>query len=76
MWAGLGYQDQEDNVLRALPDESRPFLSSLLDDMRVRERPFKTPLNEPLTSLDLLLFALQLVNGMQFLTDAGVRGCG
>ena len=56
--------------------ESRSFLSSLLDDMCVRERLFKTPLNEPLTSLDLLLFALQLVNGMWLAIDAVVRGCG
>lgn len=71
-WAGLDYQSQEDSVLRALPDEDRLYLSNLLDDWNVRSRPFKAALNVGLSELDLLLFAVQIANGMQFLNESGV----
>ena len=72
LWAGLEYRKQEESILRALPDENRQFLSGLLDDYRVRQRPFEAPLNAQLTDVDLLLFALQIANGMQFLAESGV----
>lgn len=72
-WAGLDYQVQEDSVLRALPDENRQFLSRLLDDYRVRQRPFAATLDADFTDVDLLLFALQVANGMQFLVESGVN---
>lgn len=69
---GLDYQKQEDSVLKGLPEENRPFLSRLLDDYRVRQRPFCAPLNAHFTDVDLLLFALQIANGLQHLSEAGV----
>ena len=71
-WAGTDNQNLEDTILRALPDENRQFLSSLLDDYKVRSRPFLAPLNEEFSDIDLLLFALQIANGMQFLAESGV----
>jgi hypothetical protein len=71
-WAGLEYQKEEDSVLNALPDENRPFLSRLLDDYHVRRQPFTATLNACLTDVDLLLFSLQIANGLQHLYESGV----
>lgn len=71
-WAGLEHQNLEDNVIRALPDDTRCSLTSLLDDYDTRSRPFKSPLNVHLSDLDVLLFGLQIASGMNFLTNSGV----
>ena len=72
-WAGLNNQDEEDSLLKAMPDESRPFLSSSLADSNLRSRAFKVPMNVALCDMDHLLFGLQIVNGLEFLETSGVR---
>ena len=62
----------QDRIVVALPETSRQSLSPLLSDDLIRKRPFHQPLNEPLSDIDQLLFALQISRGMQFLTDTGV----
>ena len=59
-------------MIRALPDDTRCSLTSLLDDYDTRSRPFKSPLNVHLSDLDVLLFGLQIASGMNFLTNSGV----
>ena len=71
-WGGLDYWPLEERVLKALPDENRQYLSSLLDGMNVRSRPYKAALNVGFSDLDLWLFAVQIANGMQFLNESGV----
>lgn len=75
-WEGIKFQQLEANILRALPDENRQFLSHLLDSASLRSQPFKGPLNANFRELDLLLMALQICSGMQFLTESGVSGRG
>ena len=73
LWAGLENCSMEPNVLLAVPESSRKVLSPLLNDFDIRSRPFMAPLNEKLSHLDTLLFALQLADGMDFLDKSRVR---
>ena len=71
-WGGLQLDLAKDKVVFALPESDRESLSCLLDNPSIRRRPFHQMLKEPICDVDQLLFALQIVHGLQFLSDNGV----
>ena len=75
-WAGLEFRSLEPSVLSALPECNRKVLSPHLANYISRAGPFMAPLNKPLASLDMLLFALQVADAMEFLEKSRVREGG
>ena len=71
-WAGLDYLPDESLAIKALDEADRPCLSPLLDDYEIRSRPFKIPLCEPFSEVDVLLFGLQIASVLGFLNEQGV----
>ena len=72
LWAGLDYLPDESLAIKALDETDRPCLSPLLDDYETRSRPFKIPLGEPFSEVDVLLFGLQIASVLDFLVQQGV----
>lgn len=72
----LENQELEKKVLKAVSDETRPYLSSLLDSFETRSQAFVKPLSESLSGVDLLLFAIQISSGLEFLANVGVSTQG
>lgn len=74
-WAGLDYTSEASLAIKAFEETERPCISPLLDDFKTRVRAFTIPLCEPLSEVDVLLFALQIAVVMDFLCEEGVSDC-